>query len=66
MKIVKLKQEFKEYIMNKNQYMNREGIGLYFYLNGAWIFIPITSRRRKFQENDNRYFGINNYKSMVF
>lgn len=65
MKIVKLKQEFKEYILDRNQYMNLEGIGLYFYLNGDWIFTPITSKKRKFQENDNRYFSIDKYGTLL-
>lgn len=65
MKIVKLETKFKKYIQDKNNNLNQEGIGLYFYFNGNWIFIPITSQKRIYLKNDNRFLSMKKFGTLL-
>ena len=46
MTIVKLEREYLKFIRENKTKFHEEGIGLFFYYKGFYVFIPITSKKR--------------------
>jgi len=62
MKICNLNANYIKYILYEERFPNFpfHGIGICIFLNEKHIFIPISSVKKSFKENDNRFFSIGN------
>lgn len=58
MRIMKLDENYKNYILEKYPYFHQDVTGLFLTLNNYWIFIPLTSQEKEDKSKNSKFLKI--------
>lgn len=58
MRIMKLDENYKNYILGKYSYFHQDVTGLFLTLNSYWLFIPLTSQEKEDKSKNSKFLKI--------
>ncbi len=58
MRIMKLDENYKNYILKKYPYFHQDVTGLFLTLNNYWLFIPLTSQEKEDKSKNSKFLKI--------
>lgn len=58
MRIMKLDENYKNYILEKYPHVHEDVTGLFLTLNNYWIFIPLISQEKKDKSKNSKFLKI--------